>query len=39
MAAWDVWNQRCLTMQLIFTPMIWRILEQRRHALGMSRPS
>ena len=28
-----------LAMQLIFTPLIWRIIEQRRQALGMSRPS
>lgn len=28
-----------LAMQLIFTPMIWRILEQRRQALGMTRPA
>jgi phosphoribulokinase len=28
-----------LAMQLIFTPMIWRILEQRRQALGMTRPT
>jgi phosphoribulokinase len=24
-----------LAMQLVFTPMIWRLIEQRRHALGI----